>query len=61
MNNMDECAQICTGILASDPNNESASVMMADLSFRQVSTYIAERYNFLRNSCGFLGEFTRNA
>lgn len=37
MNSMEECAQVCTEILASDPNNESASVMMADLSFRQVS------------------------
>lgn len=37
---MDESAQVCTGILASDPSNESASVMMADLSFRQVSQLI---------------------
>lgn len=37
MNNMDQCQQMCSLILEIDPNNEVASVMMADLSFRRVS------------------------
>lgn len=36
MNNMDQCQQRCAIILQSDPNNEAASVMMADLSFRKI-------------------------
>lgn len=38
-NNMEECQNICETILRSNANNEAASVMMADLSFRQVSIY----------------------
>lgn len=37
VNNMDECQQTCTQIFHIDSNNEGASVMMADLSFRRVS------------------------
>lgn len=33
---MDRCAQTCTTLLKADPNNEAASVMMADLAFRKV-------------------------
>lgn len=40
MNNMTECQQICAMLLEIDPNNEGASVMMADLSFRRVSNII---------------------
>lgn len=36
MNFMDLCRDICSQILRIDSNNETASVMMADLSFRQM-------------------------
>lgn len=36
VNNMDQCQSTCATILQNDPNNEAASVMMADLSFRRV-------------------------
>lgn len=36
INNIAECQQICSMILKIEPNNEAASVMMADLSFRKV-------------------------
>ncbi|KAK2581329.1 hypothetical protein KPH14_008102 [Odynerus spinipes] len=36
INNLDRCAQTCTSLLKADPNNEAASVMMADLAFRKV-------------------------
>ncbi|EGI66287.1 PREDICTED: tetratricopeptide repeat protein 21B-like [Acromyrmex echinatior] len=36
MNNLDRCAQNCSILLNADPNNEAASVMMADLAFRKV-------------------------
>ncbi|CAK9800778.1 Tetratricopeptide repeat protein 21B [Anthophora quadrimaculata] len=35
-NNLDRCAQSCTALLNADPNNEPASIMMADLAFRKV-------------------------
>lgn len=35
-NNLDRCAQSCTILLNTDPNNEAASIMMADLAFRKV-------------------------
>ncbi|XP_012141012.1 tetratricopeptide repeat protein 21B isoform X2 [Megachile rotundata] len=35
-NNLDQCAQSCTAVLNTDPNNEAASIMMADLAFRKV-------------------------
>lgn len=37
VNDVTECQNMCTKILKYDPNNEAASVMMADLSFRGVS------------------------
>lgn len=37
MNAMDSCRDICLQILQIDSNHEAASVMMADLSFRNVS------------------------
>lgn len=37
VNNTIDCQTMCTRILKIDPNNEAASVMMADLSFRGVS------------------------
>lgn len=36
MNNLDRCAHNCSILLSADPNNEAASVMMADLAFRKV-------------------------
>lgn len=36
VNNMEQCQHTCHTILGIDANNEAASVMMADLSFRQV-------------------------
>lgn len=33
---MDRCAQSCTILLNTDPNNEAASIMMADLAFRKI-------------------------
>lgn len=38
VNNAMDCQSMCTKILKIDPNNEAASVMMADLSFRGVSS-----------------------
>lgn len=35
-NSLDRCAQSCTALLSADPNNEAASIMMADLAFRKV-------------------------
>lgn len=46
MNNMIECQQICAMLLEIDPNNEGASVMMADLSFRRVRVEISFIFNF---------------
>lgn len=40
LNNMQECQTVCALILDVDPNNEGASIMMADLSFRRVSTFV---------------------
>ncbi|XP_058826203.1 tetratricopeptide repeat protein 21B-like [Topomyia yanbarensis] len=37
VNNMDQCQAICAEILQHDSNNEAASVMMADLSFRRMN------------------------
>ncbi|KAK0172883.1 hypothetical protein PV328_006149 [Microctonus aethiopoides] len=36
VNDLDRGAQSCTALLNADPNNEAASVMMADLAFRKV-------------------------
>ncbi|XP_011313823.1 tetratricopeptide repeat protein 21B-like [Fopius arisanus] len=36
VNDLDKCAQSCTALFTADPNNEAASVMMADLAFRKV-------------------------
>jgi Tfp pilus assembly protein PilF len=36
VNDMEQCKLTCAAILQVDPNNENASVMMADLSFRKV-------------------------
>ncbi|XP_012284222.1 tetratricopeptide repeat protein 21B isoform X2 [Orussus abietinus] len=36
INDLDKCTQSCTALLNADPNNEAASVMMADLAFRKV-------------------------
>lgn len=44
VNNMDQCQQTCGQILQIDPNNETASVMMADLSFRRVRLFNINRY-----------------
>lgn len=33
---MEKCSQICDAIFETNPNHEAASVMMADLSFRQM-------------------------
>lgn len=39
VNDINGCQAICSSILKVDPKNEAASVMMADLSFRQVSVH----------------------
>ena len=36
MNDLDRCGQSCAALLNADPNNDAASVMMADLAFRKV-------------------------
>jgi tetratricopeptide repeat protein 21B len=36
MNELDKCTQYCQILLNTDPNNEAACVMMADLAFRKV-------------------------
>lgn len=36
VNNIGDCQEMCSQILRLDANNEAASVMMADLSFRRV-------------------------
>lgn len=36
LNRMQECQNICAMILDNDPNDESAQIMMADLSFRRM-------------------------
>lgn len=37
VNNVTECQEMCALLLKQDANNEAASVMMADLSFRRVN------------------------
>lgn len=50
VNNPMECQSMCTKVLKIDPNNEAASVMMADLSFRGVSiTDIRNGFFFCKN------------
>lgn len=36
MNYLELCQQTCSALLKTDPENEAASVMMADLAFRKV-------------------------
>ncbi|RZC41543.1 tetratricopeptide repeat protein 21B-like [Asbolus verrucosus] len=36
INVLDPCQQVCTSILAVDPESENASVMMADIAFRKI-------------------------
>lgn len=45
VNNVVDCKAMCTRILKLDPNNEAASVMMADISFRGV--IIQFHFNFV--------------
>ncbi|XP_055902735.1 tetratricopeptide repeat protein 21B-like [Eupeodes corollae] len=45
MNQMDQCKEICSQILHLDSNNEAASVMMADLSFRKMD-FESAAYHF---------------
>ncbi|XP_068631155.1 tetratricopeptide repeat protein 21B-like [Battus philenor] len=44
MNNTERCEQTCSILLNTDPNNESAAVMMADLAFRKVDFETAQRH-----------------
>ncbi|XP_026737258.1 tetratricopeptide repeat protein 21B-like [Trichoplusia ni] len=44
MNNPEKCEQTCAILLNTDPNNESAAVMMADLAFRKVDLEAAQRH-----------------
>lgn len=37
MNYLELCQQTCSVLLKTDPENEAASVMMADLAFRKVN------------------------
>lgn len=45
VNNVIDCKAMCSKILKLDESNESASVMMADLSFRGVINYY---FHFLK-------------
>lgn len=45
VNNIGECQVMCSMILKVDPNNENASVLMADLSFRRVSSHFFITYS----------------
>lgn len=45
VNNIIDCQAMCTKILKLDPNNEAASVMMADLSFRGVGFFFNKFYS----------------
>lgn len=51
-NNMVECQAICSKILKIDQNNESASVMMADLSFQGVNKL--EKLIFHSDKCSYI-------
>ncbi|VVC96316.1 unnamed protein product [Leptidea sinapis] len=44
MNNTEKCEQTCAVLLNTDPNNEAAAVMMADLAFRKVDFETAQRH-----------------
>ncbi|KAF9409756.1 hypothetical protein HW555_010955 [Spodoptera exigua] len=44
INNSEKCEQTCAVLLNTDPNNESAAVMMADLAFRKVDLEAAQRH-----------------
>uniref|UniRef100_A0A2H1VZJ3 SFRICE_009072 n=1 Tax=Spodoptera frugiperda TaxID=7108 RepID=A0A2H1VZJ3_SPOFR len=44
INNPEKCEQTCAVLLNTDPNNESAAVMMADLAFRKVDLEAAQRH-----------------
>ncbi|XP_049870383.1 tetratricopeptide repeat protein 21B-like [Pectinophora gossypiella] len=44
INNAEKCEQTCAILLNTDPNNESAAVMMADLAFRKVDLETAQRH-----------------
>nr|XP_049694551.1 tetratricopeptide repeat protein 21B [Helicoverpa armigera]XP_049694552.1 tetratricopeptide repeat protein 21B [Helicoverpa armigera] len=44
INNSEKCEQTCAILLNTDPNNESAAVMMADLAFRKVDLEAAQRH-----------------
>lgn len=44
MNNPEKCEQTCAILLNTNPNNESAAVMMADLAFRKVDLETAQRH-----------------
>lgn len=37
MNNLELCQQTCAMLLKANPDNEVASVMMADIAFRKVN------------------------
>lgn len=39
MNYLDLCQQTCASLLKLDPDNEAASVMMADIAFRKVGVF----------------------
>ncbi|KAG5681783.1 hypothetical protein PVAND_011191 [Polypedilum vanderplanki] len=45
LNRQQECQAMCAMILDNDPNNESAQVMMADLSFRKID-FDSAAYHF---------------
>ncbi|XP_013200236.2 tetratricopeptide repeat protein 21B-like [Amyelois transitella] len=44
MNHPEKCEQTCSVLLSTDPNNEAAAVMMADLAFRKVDFETAQRH-----------------
>lgn len=45
VNNVTECQEMCAMLLKADINNEAASVMMADLSFRRVNVKAQLQFN----------------
>ncbi|KOB69873.1 Tetratricopeptide repeat domain 21B [Operophtera brumata] len=48
--NAERCDQTCAVLLSTDPGNESAAVMMADLAFRKVQTLITNLIITLRDA-----------
>lgn len=50
------CQQTCTTLLASDPENEEGTVLMADIAFRKVRifAFVCTGFNISNNNDFFL-------